>query len=181
MRPLRCAEGGHLSVNRILNENAGQTCRLQTYRLQSGRVIRNCGSNSGLFKVRSRIQSARSVTAGFATCGDGGVIFASHPNMFQLTIGTYATKLSSRQDIDRLLRRAKYAGCCFPPNARVGSADGCTEWCRVASYWTRFAIASYFALRPLRSVLSYDLRKKPCSENSPYRAHVFRVLNGNFV
>lgn len=131
MRPLRCAEGGHLSVNRILNENAGQTCRLQTYRLQSGRVIRNCGSNSGLFKVRSRIQSARSVTAGFATCGDGGVIFASHPNMFQLTIGTYATKLSSRQDIDRLLRRAKYAGCCFPPNARVGSADGCAEWCRV--------------------------------------------------
>lgn len=107
--------------------------------------------------------------------------FASHVNLFQLTIGTYTTRLSSRQDIDRLLRRAKYADCCFPPNARIGSADGCTDMGRVCSLMDSVHHSSYFVLRPLRSVLSYDLRKKPCSENSPYGAHVFHVLNGNFV
>ncbi len=70
------------------------------------------------------------------------------PHMFQLTSGTYATRLSSRQDIDRLLRRAKYADCCFPPNAHASSADGGTEGRRVpVSYWTWVAITSYFAPR----------------------------------
>ena len=114
-------------------------------------------------------------------CEDPEVTFASHANLFQLTIGTYTTKLSSRQDIDRLFRRAKYADCCFPPNARVGSADGCAEWCRVLLTGLGSPSSAISRSVPCEAYYHMIFKKSHVSGNGPNGARVVRFLNGNFV